>query len=87
VLDGRELAALDINGVGVLGKLGPSGRFSILLLGSSSNQDHVTARGDRPERRLPDEPLRHDPGEVRHQDDRRHERLGGRRTRESSSRR
>jgi hypothetical protein len=42
VLNGRELAALDINGVNVLGKLGPNGRFSILLPGSSSNNDHVT---------------------------------------------
>ena len=42
VLNGRELAALEINGVNVLGKLGPNGRFSILLPGSSSNSDHVT---------------------------------------------
>jgi hypothetical protein len=42
VQNGRELAALDVNGVSVLGKLGPSGRFSILLPGSSSNEDHVT---------------------------------------------
>ncbi len=42
VLNGRELAALEINGVSVLGKLGPNGRFSILLPGSSSNDDHVT---------------------------------------------
>ena len=42
VLNGRELAALEINGVSVLGKLGPNGRFSILLPGSSSNEDHVT---------------------------------------------
>jgi hypothetical protein len=42
VLNGRELAAFDINGANVLGKLGPNGRFSILLPGSSSKDDHVT---------------------------------------------
>ncbi len=42
MLNGRELAALELNGVNVLGKLGPNGRFSILLPGSSSNDDHVT---------------------------------------------
>jgi hypothetical protein len=44
VLNGRELAALDINGTNVLRVLGPDGRFSIRLggSGSSSNTDHVT---------------------------------------------
>jgi Glucodextranase, domain B len=43
VLNGRELAALEINGASVLGRLGPNGRFSIVQPGgSSSSQDHVT---------------------------------------------
>jgi hypothetical protein len=42
LLNGRELAALEINGVDALGSLEPSGRFSIVLGGSSPGQDHVT---------------------------------------------
>jgi hypothetical protein len=42
VLNGRELLALEINGVNLLGRLGPTGRFAIVLPGSSSSRDHVT---------------------------------------------
>ena len=42
VLNDSELAALEINGVDALGKLGPNGQFSILLTGASARQKDVT---------------------------------------------